>query len=61
MLTFQQLILKLQSYWDAQGCALLQPIDLEVGAGTSHVHTLSLIHISEPTRRVLISRMPSSA
>ncbi|MDO9160062.1 MAG: glycine--tRNA ligase subunit alpha, partial [Burkholderiaceae bacterium] len=25
MLTFQQIILRLQSYWDAQGCALLQP------------------------------------
>ena len=36
MLTFQQIILKLQSYWDAQGCALLQPYDMEVGAGTSH-------------------------
>ena len=33
MLTFQQIILKLQSYWDAQGCALLQPYDMEVGAG----------------------------
>ena len=36
MLTFQQFMLKLQSYWDAQGCALLQPYDMEVGAGTSH-------------------------
>ena len=32
MLTFQQIILKLQSYWDAQGCALLQPYDMEVVA-----------------------------
>ena len=39
MLTFQQIILTLQSYWDNKGCALLQPIDMEVGAGTSHVHT----------------------
>ena len=39
MLTFQQIILKLQSYWDAQGCALLQPYDMEVGAGTSHTAT----------------------
>ena len=36
MLTFQQIILKLQSYWADQGCALLQPYDMEVGAGTSH-------------------------
>ena len=34
MLTFQQIILKLQQYWDAQGCALLQPYDMEMGAGT---------------------------
>ena len=36
MLTFQQIIFKLQSYWADQGCALLQPYDMEVGAGTSH-------------------------
>ena len=39
MLTFQQIILTLQEYWDAQGCALLQPYDMEVGAGTSHPAT----------------------
>ena len=39
MLTFQQIILNLQSYWDKQGCALLQPYDMEVGAGTSHTGT----------------------
>ena len=33
MLTFQQLILRLQEYWSKQGCALLQPYDMEVGAG----------------------------
>jgi len=37
--TFQQIILRLQQYWDAQGCALLQPYDLEVGAGTFHTAT----------------------
>ena len=36
MLSFQQLILRLQSYWGERGCALLQPYDMEVGAGTSH-------------------------
>ncbi|HBC56789.1 MAG TPA: hypothetical protein DCZ03_06460, partial [Gammaproteobacteria bacterium] len=30
MLSFQELILKLQHYWAAQGCLLMQPIDLEV-------------------------------
>jgi glycyl-tRNA synthetase alpha chain len=39
MLTFQQIILKLNQYWDAQGCALLQPYDMEVGAGTFHTAT----------------------
>ena len=38
-LSFQQIILTLQSYWDKQGCALLQPYDMEVGAGTSHTAT----------------------
>lgn len=39
MLTFQQLILQLSHYWDQQGCTLLQPYDMEVGAGTSHTAT----------------------
>ena len=39
MLTFQQIILRLQDYWDRQGCALLQPYDMEVGAGTFHPAT----------------------
>ena len=34
MITFQQLILRLQQFWSERGCALLQPYDLEVGAGT---------------------------
>jgi glycyl-tRNA synthetase alpha chain len=37
--SFQSLILKLQNYWAAQGCAILQPYDLEVGAGTFHPAT----------------------
>jgi glycyl-tRNA synthetase alpha chain len=39
MLTFQDLILKLSTYWGEQGCALLQPYDMEVGAGTFHTAT----------------------
>ena len=39
MLSFQQLILRLQHFWSDQGCALLQPFDMEVGAGTSHTAT----------------------
>lgn len=34
--TFQNLILRLQNYWADQGCTLVQPLDIEVGAGTSH-------------------------
>lgn len=37
--TFQGLILALQNYWSAQGCVLLQPYDMEVGAGTFHPAT----------------------
>jgi len=39
MRTFQDLILALQGYWAGQGCTLLQPYDLEVGAGTFHTAT----------------------
>lgn len=38
-LSFQDLILTLQHYWAAQGCAILQPYDMEVGAGTLHPAT----------------------
>lgn len=37
--TFQDIILTLQNYWAAQGCVLLQPLDMEVGAGTFHPAT----------------------
>ena len=37
--TFQELILALQTYWSAQGCVLLQPYDMEMGAGTFHPAT----------------------
>ncbi|SEN42870.1 glycyl-tRNA synthetase alpha chain [Loktanella fryxellensis] len=36
---FQDIILALQTYWAAQGCAVLQPYDMEVGAGTFHPAT----------------------
>lgn len=38
-ITFQDLILKLQSYWAKQGCTILQPLDMQVGAGTFHPAT----------------------
>jgi glycyl-tRNA synthetase alpha chain len=37
--TFQGLLLSLQNYWASHGCVLLQPIDMEVGAGTFHPAT----------------------
>ena len=60
MLTFQQLILTLQAYWDQQGCALLQPCDMEVGAGTSHTATFLRSLGPEPWRAAYVqpSRRP---
>jgi glycyl-tRNA synthetase alpha chain len=60
MITFQEAILRLQTYWNAQGCALLQPIDLEVGAGTSHTATFLRALGPEPWRAAYVqpSRRP---
>ena len=38
-LSFQEIILKLQQFWSEQGCVILQPYDMEVGAGTFHPAT----------------------
>ena len=38
-LTFQEIIMKLQKFWSDQGCVILQPYDMEVGAGTFHPAT----------------------
>jgi glycyl-tRNA synthetase alpha chain len=37
--SFQDIILRLQAYWSSKGCAVLQPYDMEVGAGTFHPAT----------------------
>jgi glycyl-tRNA synthetase alpha chain len=37
--SFQEVILRLQAYWAGRGCAILQPYDMEVGAGTFHPAT----------------------
>mgnify|MGYP003845682565 FL=1 len=37
--TFQDIILRLQGYWASHGCVVLQPLDMEVGAGTFHPAT----------------------
>ena len=39
-LSFQDLIRTLHRYWSAQGCVLLQPYDMEMGAGTFHPATV---------------------
>jgi len=39
VLCFQEIILTLQKYWSEQGCIILQPYDMEVGAGTFHPAT----------------------
>src|SRR5256714_9558183 len=60
MPTFQELILKLQSYWGSKGCALLQPYDMEMGAGTFHTATFLRAIGPEPWRAAYVqpSRRP---
>jgi glycyl-tRNA synthetase alpha chain len=60
MITFQDVILRLQDYWSRQGCALLQPYDMEVGAGTSHTATFLRALGPEPWRAAYVqpSRRP---
>jgi len=60
MITFQDVILRLQDYWGRQGCALLQPYDMEVGAGTSHTATFLRALGPEPWRAAYVqpSRRP---
>lgn len=40
MLSFQQIIMDLQNFWISKGCAILQPYDMEMGAGTFHPATV---------------------
>jgi len=40
MLSFEEIIYRLQKFWREQGCATLQPYDLEMGAGTFHPYTV---------------------
>ncbi|CUX95637.1 Glycine--tRNA ligase alpha subunit [Candidatus Mikella endobia] len=58
--TFQGLILTLQEYWVRYGCTLVQPLDIEVGAGTSHPMTCLQALGPEPiaTAYVQTSRRP---
>jgi glycyl-tRNA synthetase alpha chain len=59
-MNFQDVILTLQTYWGKQGCALLQPYDMEVGAGTFHTATFLRALGPEPWRAAYVqpSRRP---
>ena len=59
--SFQNLILKLQNYWAEKGCAITQPFDMEVGAGTFHPATFLRSIGPEPWKAAYVqsSRRPS--
>ena len=59
--SFQNLILKLQSFWAAKGCTLLQPFDMEMGAGTFHPATFLRAIGPEPWKAAYVqpSRRPT--
>jgi glycyl-tRNA synthetase alpha chain len=61
MLTFTQLLLKLQEYWSQQGCNIVQPYDIASGAGTFHPATLLRSLDSTPWKCAYVapSRRPS--
>lgn len=61
VLTFQDMIARLQSYWSAQGCVITQPLDLEVGAGTFHPTTFLRAIGPEPWHAAYVqpSRRPT--
>jgi glycyl-tRNA synthetase alpha chain len=59
--TFQDLIFALQSYWSERGCVILQPYDMEMGAGTFHPATLLRAVGPEPWNAAYVqpSRRPT--
>lgn len=61
VITFQELILRLNTYWAERGCVLLQPLDLEVGAGTFHPATFLRALGPEPWNAAYVqpSRRPT--
>jgi len=60
-MTFQEIILTLQAFWAEKGCVLVQPYDMEVGAGTFHPATLLKALGPEPWRTAYVqpSRRPT--
>lgn len=61
MITFQEAIMNLQNFWSKQGCLILQPLDLEVGAGTFHPASFLGAIGPEPWRAAFVqpSRRPT--
>src|SRR5476649_669545 len=61
LLSFQDIILHLHEFWSARGCVILQPYDLEVGAGTLHPATVLRALGPRPWRAAYVqpSRRPS--
>lgn len=61
MLNFQDLIFSLQTYWSNHGCVILQPYDMEMGAGTFHTATFLRSIGPEPWRAAYVqpSRRPT--
>ena len=59
--TFQEIILNLQQFWADQGCVILQPLDMEVGAGTFHPATFLRAIGSQPWSAAYVqpSRRPT--
>jgi glycyl-tRNA synthetase alpha chain len=59
--TFQDLIFRLQKFWGEQGCAILQPYDMEMGAGTFHPSTFLKALGPEPWKAAYVqpSRRPT--
>jgi len=60
-LTFQEIIFKLQKFWSDNGCVILQPYDIEVGAGTFHPATTLRSLGTKPWQAAYVqpSRMPT--
>lgn len=63
MKSFQQIIFDLQQFWASHGCAILQPIDTEVGAGTLHPATVLRALGKKPWKVAYVqpSRRPTDA
>jgi glycyl-tRNA synthetase alpha chain len=62
-MSFQKIIFDLQNFWSSQGCAILQPIDIEVGAGTLHPATILRALGPKPWKAAYVqpSRRPTDA